>query len=428
MKRFFMSYSRGQSMVFVVFMTFIIIGVMALSIDMGYTYYIRRWAQNTADSAALAAARELCIDTDPLTRYTNAINAATDYTENKNLASGINSQTITEIKFNVPSIPELHDSSLQPGEVRVDVAINHPNFVAQQFGLDSTTVPARAAAGCFAPGAAYGVIPIAWKCHRTYIEDGVEKCDMKFISDDEECALPDDYMYLFIEADDRLFWCTELGPPPEIPEELAVDVVLMTCGNNIEIVNTSSPIHSWSWVDLDGTTGQYCSTNELRGWVEDGFGGTISTHTWVPGCTGGMTDIYGSVIDLDDSVIPVFDMVCESDYPETYCNGPEPTYPDLWHDDVDIALDSLNAPFTFHLLTFAKLRISCVDAQGNKCDQLTHARQFILDNNEDNPDPKSDLKNIETIEGCMVEGFIPGLSGKPSDGVDSGAWTLYLTR
>ena len=35
---------------------------------------------------------------------------------------------------------------------------------------------------------------------------------------------------------------------------------------------------------------------------------------------------------------------------------------------------------------------------------------------------------INSIEGCFKGGFHPGLHGAPSDGVDAGAWTLYLTR
>jgi Flp pilus assembly protein TadG len=419
-KQILSSKTKGQSLIFVAVLVTAIFGLLAFGVDAGLTFYMRRWSQNAADSGALAAAREICVNNDPATRFINAEALARDYVENKNLAYGVNSQSVTSITFGP-------DGGLNDGEVKVDVAINHPSFFANFFNTTSVTVPASATAGCFAPGAAFGVIPIAWKCHRTTTEDGKEICDMEFISNDDQCEHPTDYMYLFIEAPDKLYWCDELGPPPSVPED--VDVVIMYCGDRIEIVNTSHPVHSWSWVDLDGTTGQYCSTSELRDWVENGFGGTIDIHTWVPRCSGGHTDIYGSIADLDDSVIPVFDMICEGDDPQNDCNGPEPTYPDLWHDGIDTALDSLNADYYYHLMTFAKLRISCVDAQGNQCNQNPpHARQFILDNNEDNPDPDSDFKNIETIEGCMVEGFIPGLSGKPSDGVDSGAWTLYLTK
>ena len=38
--------------------------------------------------------------------------------------------------------------------------------------------------------------------------------------------------------------------------------------------------------------------------------------------------------------------------------------------------------------------------------------------------PKSD----KTIEGYFVQGVAPGLGGKPGDGVDGGAYTLFLTQ
>jgi len=401
-------------MVFMVFLTIAIFGVLAFSLDMGYTYYNRRWAQNAADSGALAAARELCIDTNPATRVTNATNAAIDYIESKNHAFGVNSQTMTGITFGP-------DGGLEEGEVQVDVAINHPNFVANFFGRDSTTVPATAAAGCFAPGAAYGVIPLAWKCNLEFDEDGDEVCDMTFISDDDDCKITEDYMYIFIESEDKLFWCDELGEPPTVPE--TVEVITMTCGTNLEIVNTAQPVHGWSWVDLDGSIGGQCNTNDLRGWVEDGFGETIQINTWVPSCSGSMTDIYGSVAALDDSAIPIFDLVCESNDARNDCDGSAPPLPDLWNDLTDTDLPLIpSSQYTFHLLSFAKLKISCVDAMGNKCNQSIHARQTLEDNNP------GILQNKETIEGCFVGGFIPGLSGKPSYGVDAGAWTLYLTR
>jgi hypothetical protein len=418
-------------MILMVFLTVAIFGVLALSLDMGYTYYNRRWAQNAADSGALAAARELCIDTDPATRFTNATNAAVDYVESKNLAFGVNSQTMTNICFRDldlndgtcncmiyqdPACPEL-----QPGEAKVDVAINHPNFVANFFGRNSTTVPATAAAGCFAPGAAFGVVPIAWKCNVILDENGEDVCDMTFISDDDECIYTEDYMYIFIEADKKLFWCDELGVPPTIPP--GSEVIHMMCGDNLEIVNTAQPVHSWAWVDLNGSSGQSCATSELNSWVVSGFAETLSTHTWVPSCGGSHTDIFGSVGDLEKGAIPIFDMICESNDARNDCDGSAPPLPDLWHDGIDTDLPLVTASqYTFHLNSFALLKISCVDAQGNKCNQSIHARQALEDMNP------GILQNIETIEGCFVGGFIPGLSGKPSDGVNAGAWTLYLTR
>ena len=62
MKQFLQSHTRGQSLIFVAIISTAIFGVLAFAVDMGYTYYMRRWAQNAADSGALAAARELCIN------------------------------------------------------------------------------------------------------------------------------------------------------------------------------------------------------------------------------------------------------------------------------------------------------------------------------------------------------------------------------
>jgi len=413
MKRLLNSHTRGQSMVLMVFLTVAIFGVLAFSLDMGYTYYNRRWAQNAADAGALAAARKYCLAPDHATGVENATNAAIDYVENRNLAFGVNSQTVTDIAFSP-------DRGLVKDEVQVDVAINHPNFVANFFGRDSTTVPATAAARCFAPGAAYGLIPIAWKCHRIFNEYGEDVCDMTFLSEDMECEYPEDYMYIFIESDNEFFWCDELGAPPELPG--GVSVTILTCGANLEIVNTAQPVSAWAWVDLDGSTGGSCNTDDLRGWVEDGFEDTVLTHYWLPSCSGQHTAIFGSVAALDDGLIPIFDMICESNDARNDCDG-DPL-PDLWHDDIDTDLPLIPASkYTFHIIAFGKLKISCVDSQGIQCNQSTHARQALV-----NMNGVGTLQNIETLEGCFLKGFMPGVSGKPIDGVYAGLWSLYLTR
>ncbi len=86
-RKVFSKQPRGQSLVFVAVLSVALIGMLALALDFGYSMYNRRWAQNAADAAALAAARILCIDRT-VNRYTNAVMKLRSYAEDYNQVFG----------------------------------------------------------------------------------------------------------------------------------------------------------------------------------------------------------------------------------------------------------------------------------------------------------------------------------------------------
>ncbi|MDI7277236.1 MAG: Tad domain-containing protein [Anaerolineae bacterium] len=55
-------HQRGQTLVFVALILVVLVGFLALSIDLGNVYAQRRFMQNAADAAALAGARALALD------------------------------------------------------------------------------------------------------------------------------------------------------------------------------------------------------------------------------------------------------------------------------------------------------------------------------------------------------------------------------
>ena len=438
MKRLFNSHTRGQSMVLLVFLSIAIIGVLALSLDMGYTYYNRRWAQNAADSGALAAARELCIDTDPATRFTDATNAAIDYVESKNLAFGVNSQTMTGITFGP-------DGGLEAGEVKVDVAINHPNFVANFFGRDSTTVPATAAAGCFAPGAATGegVLPIAWGCQKILGSGPDQACDISFIDENKNCDFGADTRYIFIQqpgAD-----CTDPNKPAficagdPIPPGCALDgVAELDCDppgymtRTLVLADSADPL-GWAWIDLDGVQ---IDADEIKDVVEHGTEEEVAAHTWLFGSASTQDTVYKAVYDFhinEEVVIPIFDDECKTSDPQPPDFGGCGVICD-WHDDLDsVKLNTSSSCQSryYHLRTFGLFKIRCVTQTNDNCIDpevgYQTAREVLEDLNPILPN-NVPWSKIRSIEGCFKGGFHPGLHGKPIDGVDAGAWTLYLTR
>jgi len=438
MKRLLNSHTRGQSMVLMVFLTVAIFGVLAFSLDMGYTYYNRRWAQNAADSGALAAARELCIEPDLATGITNATIAAIDYVESKNFGGGRNIQNMTGITFGP-------DGGLDAGEVQVDVEIIHPNFVANFFGRDSTTVPATAAAACFAPGAAtgMGVLPIAWGCQKIVGSGSDQACDISFIPEAKVCELGVDTRYIFLQqpgAD-----CTDPNKPAficagdPVPPGCALGgVAELDCDppgymtNRIVLADSADPL-GWAWIDLDGVQ---LDADELKDVVKDGTDEEVAAHTWLFGMGSTSDTVYKAVHDFhiyDEVVIPIFDDHCKTSDPRPPNFGGCPVTCD-WHDGLDsVKLNTASSCQTayYHLRTFGLYKIMCVTQTSEDCIDpeagYQTAREVleVLNPNLPNNVPWS---KIRSIEGCFKGGFHPGLHGKPSDGVDAGAWTLYLTR
>ena len=55
-------------------MFFVLIGFLALAVDMGNAYVERRRMQNAADAAALAGAREMCLGQSEATVRAAAVN------------------------------------------------------------------------------------------------------------------------------------------------------------------------------------------------------------------------------------------------------------------------------------------------------------------------------------------------------------------
>ncbi|MFQ5922391.1 MAG: pilus assembly protein TadG-related protein, partial [Anaerolineales bacterium] len=152
----------GQSMVLFGLLLVVLIGMLALVMDGGYAFLQRRGAQTAADAGALAGARELCRSGDT----SLATQVALDYAITRNRALEA-------------------DVSIIDGEVEVTTRIPFPTFFGRVLGRTSMTSSAIAAAKCFPPGSATGILPIAWNCppDKTYTDAyGNLNCRMQFDS------------------------------------------------------------------------------------------------------------------------------------------------------------------------------------------------------------------------------------------------------
>ena len=365
---------RGQSLVIVAVLMLAFFGILAVVLDGGFAYAMRRAAQNAADAGALAGARELCVSNG---NHTTAASVAREYAVTRNGA----------VVANV---------AINSGIVTVDVALPFQTFLARLFGQPGMTAAAVAAAGCFAPGAGTGVLPIAWACRPPIAGSGSDDCAILY---------GPAHRYIIMDSDpteDDLY-CQD--PPNSGLPAGTVDCDLDDDGFNDLLAGGDR-----SWLDLSGGGG---GASDMRNWIRNGFPGTIEIHTWLGGQTGVANTVYQAAASRvgDEVVIPVFD---------TYCDGwPPSVCPARVHAEDTIVATGGTSTLYFHIISFSLFHITCVDAPGVPGHCPGHDAAVAAG---------AIRNNTKTIEGYFVEGFAPGLDGRPSDGTDAGAWTLYLTR
>jgi hypothetical protein len=388
---------RGQALVIVALGLIAFLAMLALVLDGGATFVRRREAQNGADAGALAGARTLCITRDEGQaefiglQYATVHNAADD------------AQVVADI-----------DTRRVVVTATIDLETSFAHFIGQ----DEIPVQAVAEAGCFCPGTGESVLPVAWAC----------RPPIPGLSDSFDCQ---EQRLTLDELDDRL---DNPPPPGEVYEELYIVMDSSDTGDDNEYpcsLPTTDPDYldcdldddgdddliaggGRSWLDLNGGGG---GSDELRDWVNDGFDGIVYAHDWVgdePGVANNVFQAAGDHVG-EFVLVPVFDEICDDNHdPETAC-------PSEWHAE-DNTIDNSGGNYYYHIAGFAVFYITCVDAPGVPgpgCpghDLASYLNGGRLNN------------NFKSIEGYFIEDFIPG-GGGPTEGcVDTGAYTLYLTR
>jgi hypothetical protein len=131
----------GQTVVLVAALLPLLLGLGAIAVDVGYWYVVRKAAQDAADAAALAAAREL--GTGSLAKARAEATAGTYVVANMPDASWT-------VEF--PYVPNPVDAGNQvggdPDYTKVEVTVSHEtgSFFGRLFGLIEPTVSRRAVA------------------------------------------------------------------------------------------------------------------------------------------------------------------------------------------------------------------------------------------------------------------------------------------
>jgi hypothetical protein len=390
---------KGQSLILVTLLLFAFLAILALVLDGGFLYYLRRNAQNAADAGALAGADDLCRFKIP----SQAEDVAEQFAYDNRVSTAVASATL-----------------MSPGGiVEVQTSIDYQTFFARLLNLTTVSPPAFAKAGC-APPEGIGVMPIAWSCKAPIGEpDPGEVCEIhKIEEDDLDCVWLEDPMYIIADSETievDTFCQDPTGEPPsamdcDLDDDGVNDMTLLAGGDR-------------SWLDLNAGGG---GAAELIDWIEGDYDGfLVGPHYWVPAQTGVTASVYDAVFDNilnEDVVVPIFDTFCP-DGPPTPLNGC------IIHSiaDGDKDDDTIvgNEPHDyFHIITLSYWRTTCIDSASHHgpCDAREALNILLLDNGW----TMGDINSLQTMEGCFVKGAAQGIGGDPGQGIDTGLYTIFL--
>jgi len=396
---------RGQSLVIMSVATVVMIGLAALIIDGGSIYLNRRRAQTSADAAALAGARELCVQ-EGSTADIEAIAYQFAITEN-------GATTVDDVSIDFDDY-----------RVRVLVTSETPSFLARVFGAESDAARAEAEAGCFAPASTTNMLPVAWTC-RPPVGGSNEECRIR--------AIPWRLMEILLgifnfdsglldqgdEADADTYYDGD-GPPmtyvvmdsnsfdPTTDCQPPIGAGTIVCdfdGDGILDVEGGA---NRGWLLLDGTDPPGAS--QLVDWMLNGYPGELVVPQWLGGKDGVSNNVFinAQTIRYNVALVPVFNAICE-----------DTTNADLATEcasEYEIG-DLINGPSglnTFYrVVGTAPFVITCVSkGMPEPCPGKTFAEIE---------------HNVSTIEGYFVDGFVAGDDIGPG-GFDLGVYVISLTR
>jgi hypothetical protein len=160
---------KGQAVVIVTILIAVLLGAVALVIDVGSLYQKRGFFQNVADASALAGVQELPENTDA------AVLAAVDYAARNNVDIIYNCRDYTSEEIDITSTLSANDT--------ITVALSNrevPLYFAKIFGQDTVSLGAFATAMVGEPIQLYYVVPwlaiipegTTWE---EYLDPGTEK-------------------------------------------------------------------------------------------------------------------------------------------------------------------------------------------------------------------------------------------------------------
>ena len=242
---------RGQSMVVVALLMLVLVGFLAMVVDVGNVYAQRRFMQNAADAGALAGARALALNQNPVPvveQYAKTLNGA-----------------------------QVCETTVVSPSVYVTVSKTCPTYFASVIGYPRFVVQASAQARFSAPST-WGnsdLVPVA--VHKDAIRySPAQTLIWDSSTTDDVPKNPDDYPVGWNPATDYVAHGAQRG---------------------------------WLDLDRDGSL----SDAELKNWIQFGFHGQpIRVGDWIPGDPGSRSSALQAMNDYrkipgEVVICPVYD-------------------------------------------------------------------------------------------------------------------------
>jgi Putative Flp pilus-assembly TadE/G-like len=142
-------HERGQVLIITAAGLFVLLGIAALAIDLGFSWMLRRQEQNAADPAAIAAARYLRTELGDPTWDPNAAAADACFYAQRNGFFEVDAGCAAALAngdLQVHAPPVSGPYSGRSGFVQIIITARHPTMFARIFGQDELTVTTSAVA------------------------------------------------------------------------------------------------------------------------------------------------------------------------------------------------------------------------------------------------------------------------------------------
>jgi hypothetical protein len=306
------------------------------------------------------------------------------------------------------------DVEVGGGVVTVTTAITFPTFFGSVLGRPQMTAVATAAAGCFVPSAATGILPIAWACKPPFEVEPVDwadtSCEIQYA--DLDVGTKPIYVIMDAASASQDYYCFD-PPNQTVTPPGGVDCDIDNDGTD-DLLGTGGR----SWLDLDGTGG---GAFDLSCWIDGNYASCpieIPEHSWRSEQDGVANSVFMTAGENagEDRIMPVFDYICRT--------SENPLCPQPWHTEDNSPGGGGTSAIWYHIKSFSIFHITCVttvgkvyDPEGTGCPGNSWAQMVTGDH------------NVRTIEGYFMEGYVPGLEGKLSEGgTYAGAFTIYLIK
>lgn len=374
------------------------VAILALAIDGGNFYVMRRTAQNAADAGALAGAQVMCQNLNA----SDGVNAATDYAINRN---GATSAAAT--------------ADIASMTVVVTATVTQNTVFASLIGIHQLSPRAVAEAKCMPPAAGFGVLPVAWSCREKAGELPGMSCAQQFGPCNTE-ADPSGLACLYVVMDTvKVVGNTELENDLicDDPSDGTIAPGTIDCDFDNDGMDDLMAGGDRSWLDLNGGGG---GAAELKDWVTGGFVGPLYTHTWLSEESGAVASIFRETEWMKDKnvILPVFNKVCSGvpSVPNPLPASESNTQCEKWPTDT-VILGGGTTTMYFHVISFAQFHVTCVQSKpGSHCPGHDLAVSIgSIDNND------------RSIEGYFITDSLYGY-GDPDADIDAGSFVVNLVR